>query len=68
MRVGEDKTTDLQSVLEQTEEHIQKMIDVFDDENTPYLYNPNPKNTNNFSDYEHLARVKEWKGDTGSDE
>lgn len=68
VRVGENKTTDLQSVLAQTEEHIQKMIDVFDNENTPYLYNPNPRNTNDYSDYEHLARVKEWKGDTGSDE
>lgn len=58
-----DETADaLEDILEQTKEHIQKMIDAFDDENTPYLYNPNPQNINEYSDYEQLARFKEWKG------
>ena len=59
---GESKNTDIQCVLEQTQERIEKMINVFDDVNTPYLYNPNPQNKNNYSDYEHLSRFKEWKG------
>jgi len=60
---AEDKTEyDLKNILEQTKEHIQEMIDAFDDENTPYLYNPNPQNINEYSDYEQLARFKEWKG------
>ena len=31
-----------------------------DFETTPYLSRPNPKSVPDYSDYEHLARVKEW--------
>ena len=33
---------------------------LFDFETTPYLSRPNPKRVPEYSDYEHLARVKEW--------
>ena len=57
-----NKDSDLDTILEETKERIEKMIAAFDNEETPYLFNPNPKHQNAFSEYEHLARFKEWKG------
>lgn len=54
------KGEDLRTVLERTEKQLKDLIAVFDDENTPYLYNPNPKHYDKYSNYEHLSRVKEW--------
>ncbi len=36
------------------------LIDVFDDEQTPYYSLPRSDRRPRFNDYEHLARVKEW--------
>ena len=35
-------------------------ISLFDFETTGYICHPNPKRVPEYSDYEHLARVKEW--------
>lgn len=59
---------DLRAVLERTENQLKEMIAAFDDKDTPYLYNPNPKHCNKYSDYEHLSRVKEWGQSEDSDE
>ena len=56
------KDYDLDTLLDDTKERIEKMIAAFDNEETPYLFNPNPRNENIYSEYEHLARFKEWKG------
>ena len=57
-------------ILEQTEEHLKKLINLFDFVSTGYLSRPNPKHLPEYSDYEHLARVKEWSvlGDEGEQE
>src|SRR5690606_40248076 len=39
---------------------LARLIAAFDDENTPYLSQPNPDGAPRHSDYDHLARVKEW--------
>ena len=52
----------LDELLSEAKEHIKALIDAFDDEKTPYLFNPNPAHKNEYSDYEHLSRYKEWKG------
>lgn len=39
---------------------LARLIAAFDDENTPYLSQPNPDGAPRYSDYDHLARVKEW--------
>ena len=57
---GANKNKDMATLLEQTKDILQQMINLFDDENTPYLFNPNPNHLNAYSDYEHLARFKEW--------
>ncbi|MBR6409650.1 MAG: PD-(D/E)XK nuclease family protein [Alphaproteobacteria bacterium] len=56
--VGQEKDVDL--LVEKTEKQISELLRAFDDEKTPYLARPNPKHMPKYSDYEHLARVKEW--------
>ena len=45
------------------------LIAAFDDPATPYLARPRAEHAPRFSDYEHLARVKEWSaaGDDGDE-
>lgn len=47
-------------VLNTNLQRIVELIHLFDFETTPYLSRPNPKCVPEYSDYEHLARVKEW--------
>ena len=42
------------------EEGVSALVRLFDNINTPYESRPRPENAPKFSDYEHLARVKEW--------
>lgn len=41
-------------------EGLESLIQAFDREDTPYEARPRPEQAPNYSDYEHLARVKEW--------
>jgi ATP-dependent helicase/nuclease subunit B len=41
-------------------EGVRKLVEVFDFESTPYRARPHPDHAPRFSDYLHLARVKEW--------
>ena len=51
---------DVDDILQKTEDHIREVVNLFDFENVGYLSRPNPKEVPDYSDYEHLARVKEW--------
>ena len=51
---------DVKKILEETEQRLKDTINIFDFETTPYVCQPNPKHIPEYSDYEHLARVKEW--------
>ena len=56
-------------VAELAEAHfaeLKALLDAFTQPNTPYLSRPFPKFASRFSDYDHLARVKEWSS-TGGD-
>jgi ATP-dependent helicase/nuclease subunit B len=44
-----------------------QLIIRFDEEATPYRARPRPDAAPRFSDYEHLARVKEWSAGAGED-
>lgn len=48
------------NILAETEQRIRETVNLFDFETTPYICQPNPKKVPEYSDYEHLARVKEW--------
>ncbi len=39
---------------------LSELVAKFDDPTTPYEARPNPAHAPKYSDYEHLARVKEW--------
>ncbi len=41
-------------------EGLENLIKAFDQEETPYEARPRPEQAPKYSDYEHLARVKEW--------
>jgi ATP-dependent helicase/nuclease subunit B len=62
---GEEKPAGGQNenILALAEMHFAELallLDQFDREQTPYLSRPFPKFASRFSDYDHLARVKEW--------
>lgn len=62
-RLGEESSiTDVadDTLLEKTLERLKRLIAPFDFKETPYYAGPNPKHLLKYSDYEHLARVKEW--------
>jgi ATP-dependent helicase/nuclease subunit B len=46
---------------------LQELVERFDDPATPYLSQPHADAKPRFSDYEHLARTKEW-GVSGDEE
>lgn len=50
----------INEILERNLENIKRLIAVFDNEDKPYLTQPNPKYAPAYSDYEHLSRIKEW--------
>jgi ATP-dependent helicase/nuclease subunit B len=57
-------------ILELAERHfaeLKMLLDQFAREETPYLSRPFPKFASRFSDYDHLARVKEWSTAGGGD-
>jgi ATP-dependent helicase/nuclease subunit B len=41
---------------------VNALATAFDDENTPYLSVPHPDHAPKYSDYVHLARLREWMG------
>ena len=48
------------TLAKEAHEGLLKLIAAFDDPNTPYEARPNPEMAPAYSDYLHLARVKEW--------
>ena len=53
------------SLAEQHFAGLKMLLDAFACEDTPYLSRPFPKFAPRFSDYDHLARVKEWSATGG---
>jgi ATP-dependent helicase/nuclease subunit B len=51
---------DPKALAEDAVEGLRKLIAVFDDPATAYEAQPNPEAAPSYSDYLHLARVKEW--------
>ena len=51
---------DMNLLLDKTYEQIKKMANLFEFEDTPYLSCPNPSKAPKYSDYDHLARIREW--------
>lgn len=47
-------------MMQEAEAGLRALVEKFRDEKTPYLSQPRAEAKPKFSDYEHLARVKEW--------
>jgi len=62
------KNHDVMELAKQAKEGLENLVKQFDSEDTPYTSRPRPDHAPRYSDYEHLARVKEWatsgEGDT----
>jgi ATP-dependent helicase/nuclease subunit B len=58
---------DAATLAAEARQGLAELVAKFDDPNTPYEARPNPEHAPAYSDYEHLARVKEWaaSGDEG---
>ena len=59
------KSEDIGDLAEQHFAGLKMLLDAFACEDTPYLSLPFPKFAPRFSDYDHLARVKEWSATGG---
>jgi ATP-dependent helicase/nuclease subunit B len=58
-RAGGEKA-DIRKLAEKHFAGLMLLLEAFAREETPYLSRPFPKFASRFSDYDHLARVKEW--------
>jgi ATP-dependent helicase/nuclease subunit B len=58
---------DPKEIANDAAEGLARLIATFDDPNTPYEARPNPETAPTYSDYLHLARVKEWGAVSGED-
>jgi ATP-dependent helicase/nuclease subunit B len=67
---GERKSAgkEIDDLVKATRNGLQNLVHRFDFEETPYEARPHPQHAPRYSDYEHLARVKEWSAITGGDE
>jgi ATP-dependent helicase/nuclease subunit B len=61
------RDTDMGTLLKEAAAGLLSLVDKFDDPSTPYLSQPRAEAKSRFSDYEHLARTKEW-GISGDEE
>ena len=60
------KNTEIEQIIMDAETGLKELTARFDEASTPYLSRPRADAKPRFSDYEHLARTKEW-GVTGDD-
>lgn len=58
-------SADTATLIDEAVAGLTRMIARFDDPDTPYLAVPDQSKAPQFSDYGHLARIKEWSDDDG---
>ena len=61
------KTGNVNEMADDAFEGLILLLNQFRDPQTPYLARPYPQFARRFSDYDHLARVKEWSAGTGQE-
>lgn len=59
---GEEKSAgdDPRKLTDEALEGLKALVATFDDERTPYAARPHPDRAPKYSDYQHLARIREW--------
>jgi ATP-dependent helicase/nuclease subunit B len=58
---------DVSKIVAEARAGLQALVERFDDPATKYEARPHPEHAPRYSDYEHLARVKEWASTEGGD-
>ncbi|CCG42615.1 double-strand break repair protein AddB [Magnetospirillum molischianum] len=66
---GEERPAgaDAATLADEALDGLRALIAVFDDPNTPYAARPHPEHAPKYSDYLHLARVREWASGSEDD-
>lgn len=59
------KPEDLEALIKSALEGVTALLDVFADPATPFFAVPRPEIAPRYNEYEHLARIKEWRGGGG---
>lgn len=54
------KGEDPKDLAEEALDGVTRLVEAFDDEATSYVARPHPKYAPRYSDYTHLARIREW--------
>ena len=62
------KGEDPKDLAEEALDGVTRLVEAFDDEATAYVARPHPKYAPRYSDYTHLARIREWSVQEGGDE
>ncbi|MGE5475118.1 MAG: double-strand break repair protein AddB [Bacteroidales bacterium] len=59
---GEEKSAgdNPRQLTDEALEGLKALVATFDDERTPYAARPHPDRAPKYSDYQHLARIREW--------
>ncbi|MAS86658.1 MAG: double-strand break repair protein AddB [Micavibrio sp.] len=57
----------IDALIEEAEAGLRTLVEVFEQDNTPYYSLPDENNMPLYQDYAHLARVKEWANENDSD-
>jgi ATP-dependent helicase/nuclease subunit B len=68
---GEDMIAELKNanvLAEKAWRTLTNHVEMFNDESVGYLSRAMPERTTDKSDYDHLARVREWSVEAGSEE
>lgn len=67
---GDEKRVrhDAATLAEEARAGLIALVTKFDDPTTPYEARPSPEHAPKYSDYAHLARVKEWSAGTEGDD
>lgn len=55
-----DETETPDSLAKKTVERLKDLLNIYDDEKTPYLATPDTSVSLKYNDYDHLARFDEW--------
>ena len=56
------KPGELEALIEGARDGVTRLFALFADPNTPYFAVPRPEIAPRYNAYEHLARIKEWRG------
>ncbi|HXI86678.1 MAG TPA: hypothetical protein VNH64_04430, partial [Parvularculaceae bacterium] len=61
------EAAEAREIIEEAREGLRTLVALYDDPDTAYLSQPRPEFTDDYGDYDHLARRREWLGAGGEE-